>query len=69
MARHHEWWYIRRLQTYYNEHYLNYDEEVEWYGNPEPNKWRFVIKKLGLNILLTCDDDGNITEVRSKYEG
>lgn len=67
MARHHEWWYIKRLQKYYNDHYLQHDEEVEWYANPKPNKWRFIIPKLMLNVLLTCDDEGNVTEERTKY--
>lgn len=66
MVKHHEWWYIKRLQKYFNEHYLVYDETVEWYANPEPNKWRFLIHELGLNILLTCDEKGNVTEERSK---
>lgn len=67
MARHHEWWYIKRLQKYYNERYLPYDEEVEWYGNPNPNQWRFVIPSKKLNVLFTCDDNGNVTEERSEY--
>lgn len=67
MAKHHEWWYIERLQRYYNDHYLQYDEEVEWYANPLPNQWRFIIPKLRLNVLLTCDDEGNVTEERTEY--
>lgn len=61
MARHHEYWYIKRLQKYYNAYYLQYDDEIEWYANPEPNKWRFRIPSMKLEIELECDDRGNIS--------
>ena len=61
---HHEIWYIRRLQKYFNEHYLQYDETVEWYATLEINKWRFKINELYLEIILVCDDNGVITEFR-----
>ena len=62
----HEWWYIKRLQKYVNKHYGEYDESIEWYANPLPNQWRFVIPELELTILLTCDDEGEIVEERRK---
>lgn len=68
MVKHHEWWYIKHLQRYFNKHYLNYDETVEWYANPEPNKWRFIVHELGLSILLICDKNGKVTEERSEIE-
>lgn len=59
---HHEWWYIKRLQKYYNEHYSQYEDSVEWFGNPLPNQWRFWIPELGCEVYLTCDDKGKVTE-------
>ena len=67
MARHHEHWYIKRLQKYYNDHYLRYDDEVEWYGNPEPNKWRFRIPSKKWKVSLTCNDKGNTTDEVNQY--
>ena len=68
MARHHEWWYIKRLQKYYNEHYLEHDETTEWFADPKPNTWRFILPELNLDIILTCDDDGKVTEERRPHD-
>lgn len=62
--KHHELWYIRRLQCYYNEHFLEFDEYVEWFANPKPNTWKFKIPRFGMTVILTCDDEGNVSEER-----
>ena len=68
MARHHEWWYIKRLQRYFNEHYLEHDESTEWFADPKPNTWKFIIPELNLEIILRCDDDGKVTEERRTHD-
>lgn len=68
MARHHEWWYIRRLQKYYNEHYIQHDEDTEWFADPKPHVWRFRLPGLGYDIILTCDDNGKVTEERRPHD-
>ena len=61
-----EQWYADRLQRYFDKHYSEFDETVEWYANPGPNQWRFRIYEVGLEILLTCDDKGRIIEERTR---
>ena len=56
--------YIKHLQRYFNEHYGNYDESAEWSVDPAPNKWEFVIRVLGIRVILTCHEDGKISEIR-----
>lgn len=57
--------YTCRLQKYFNKFYCEYAETVEFYVNPNINQWHFVIRELGfIDILLTCHDDGRITEYR-----
>lgn len=67
MPRHEEYWYIKRLQKYYKDHFLQYDEEVEWYGNPNMNQWRFRIPSMKWEVILTCDDNGDITMETKRY--
>ena len=61
-----EQWYADRLQRYFDKHYSEFDETAEWYVNPGPNQWRFRIYEVGLEVLLTCDDKGRITEERTR---
>lgn len=58
-------WYQLRLQEYYNDHYGEYDDEVQWYTDPAPNKWKFIVPKLNYTIVLTCGDNGHVFEDRS----
>ena len=58
----HEWFYIKHLQKYFNEHYKEYEDTAEWYGNPKPNQWKCRISELSILLYLTCDDEGNVTE-------
>ena len=59
-----ETYYAFRLQKYFNKFYFDYEETVEFYVNPEINKWRFIIPELNMEVLLTCYDDGRIVERR-----
>lgn len=60
--------YNRRLQTYFNKHYGEYKDEVEWYVDPAPNQWKFKIPSLGLIILLVCNDHGAVSKAWTKIE-
>ena len=68
MARHHEYWYIKRLQKHYNENYIQHDDEVEWFANAKPNEWRFRIPSMKLEITLICEDDESITAIGRTYK-
>ena len=61
-----ETYYAFHLQKYFNEFYFDYEETVEFYANPAINKWHFMIPELGLDILITCYDDGRIVERRER---
>lgn len=61
-----ESWYQERLQRYFDEYFKPYEETAEWYVNPAPNKWKFIIPELGLVIRLTCTERGIVTELRDK---
>lgn len=67
MNKQSERFYEVRLKRYFDKYYSDFEETAEFYVNPEINKWRFVIPELGLNILLTCYDDGRIVETREVY--
>ena len=67
MVRQSEGFFNAKLQKYFDKFYREYSETAEFYVNPEINKWRFIIRELGLNILLTCDDDGRIVERREVW--
>jgi hypothetical protein len=59
--------YQTRLQRYFDKYYKPYEETAEWYVNPADNKWRFQIPELRLIITLTCNEQGTVTETRTKY--
>lgn len=55
-------WYMKYLQRYFDMHYGEYGDTAGWLVNPAPNKWQFIILELGLQVTLTCDDAGCVTE-------
>ena len=64
-----EKFYNNRLQRYFDEHYGayerdEYEDEVEYYVNPAMNQWKFYIPELGVVVILTCDDSGDVSEIR-----
>lgn len=60
--KHTESWYDRRLRAYFGKVYGSFEDEVEFFPNPSPNQWLFVIPRNGVKVELTCDDDGLVTE-------
>ena len=61
-----ETYYAFHLQKYFNEFYFSYEETVEFYVNPDVNKWHFIVPELGFEVWLTCYDDGRIVERRER---
>lgn len=59
-------WYQRRLSAYFEKHYSEYEDDAEWWNDPQPNQWLFDIKELGFRVELTCDDSGEVYEQRYK---
>lgn len=55
--------YTNHLQRYFDEYYGEHDDYAEYYVDPAPNQWKFYIPSLGKLVLLTCDDNGEITEI------
>lgn len=64
-----ERFYHNKLQQYFNRKYLDYADVTEYYVNPKINIWKFIIRKLGIEVTLTCDNDGVVTEIRKQLEG
>ena len=60
-----DWWYEKKLLQHFNNYYFEYEDIVEWYTNPEPRSWKFYIPGLSLTVVMTCDDNGKVTEKRS----
>ena len=60
-------WYQERLQNYFDEYFKSYEDTIEWYVNPAPNKWKFNIPELRLTIRITCTERGIVTELRDRY--
>lgn len=56
-------WYDKRLHDYFYQKYAEYEEGIEWFTNPAINQWKFNILKLGVEVVMTCTDDGVIEEV------
>lgn len=54
--------YERRLQRYFNAHYSQYDDTVEWFTDTAPNKWKFIVPELGKAITLICGANGVVCE-------
>ena len=57
-----EKWHQRRLAKYFTEHYEIYEDTAEFWNDPEPNQWLFDISELNIRVLLTCDEQGMVTE-------
>lgn len=53
--------YRNKLQLYFDEHYAEYEDTVEYYNNPAPNQWKFYIPELSVVVTLICDDLGGVT--------
>lgn len=64
-----ERFYRNKLQKHFNKKYLDYADTAEYYVDPDINIWKFIIRELGAEITLTCDNDGVVAETRKHLEG
>ena len=62
--RHTEKWYQRRLAKYFTEHYIGYEDAVEYLTDPAPNVWQCIIHEEKIKLTLVCDDRGQVHEKR-----
>ena len=62
-------WYRVRLSRYFDEHYLQYEDDTLWFVDPAPNQWLFDIVELNKRVELTCDDKGNVTVTEYPMKG
>lgn len=55
-------WYQKHLDAYFNKYFKVYNDndDVEYFTDPAPNQWMFMIRYLDIVITLTCDDDGKV---------
>lgn len=60
--------YQRRLQRYFDKHYSQYEETVEWFPDGAPNKWKFIVPELGVIVTLVCGANGDISEAMRKRQ-
>ena len=54
-------WYKGKLTDYFYENYPEFVDYSAWFINPAPNQFKGLLVEARIVILLTCDDDGNIT--------
>lgn len=64
-----ETWYNNKLQKYFDNHYGKYEYDIEWFVNPAENIWRFIVPEYQIQVILTCDERGIVTEKRLPIGG
>ena len=55
-------WYQIRLENYFRENYVFNGFEYKKIYTNVPYQYIFEISDLGIRVILTCDDSGNISE-------
>lgn len=59
-----ERYYRRRLHYYMEEHFGQYEDDIEYFNDPAINQWLFYVPELDIRVELTCDDNGKVSEQR-----
>ena len=54
------------MQRYFDALYSEYENDAAFYNDPSPNQWLFEIPYLSVKVLLTCDDEGIVTEIKKQ---
>lgn len=55
-----ERFYQNHLRKYFDKHFSEYEDTVEYFVDPAPNQWKFMIPELDQTILLVCEDSGKV---------
>lgn len=55
-------WYQSRLENYFIEYYSHHSFEYKKIYSNIPYQYIFEIVDLGVGVILTCDNSGNISE-------
>ena len=55
-----EKFYQNHLRKYFDKHFKEYEDTVEYFVDPAPNQWKFTIPELDQTILLVCEDSGKV---------
>lgn len=55
-----ERFYQNHLQKYFDKHFKEYENTVEYFVDPAPNQWKFTIPELDQTILRVCEDSGKV---------
>ena len=59
-------WYKGRLTDFFYENYPEFVNRSAWFINPAQNQFKGYLVDPRIIILLTCDDDGNITVEKTR---
>lgn len=59
-------YYMSHLQKYFDKYWGAYGDTAGWLVNPKPNQWLFIVSDLGLKVILTCNDNGRVSERRER---
>lgn len=62
-------WYRIRLSKFFEQYYLEYEDDIRWFTDPAPNQWLFDIPELKTRVELTCDAKGNVTVQEYNMKG
>lgn len=62
-------WYRTRLSRFFDQYYLEYEDDILWFTDPAPNQWLFDIPPLKTRVELTCDVKGNVTVTEYPMRG
>ena len=55
-----EKFYRNHLWKYFDKHFKEYEDTVEYFVDPALNQWKFMIPELDQTILLVCEDSGKV---------
>ena len=55
-------WYQVRLENYFKNYYEHHSFEYKKIYTNVPYQYIFEIPDLGVRVILSCDDNGNISE-------
>ena len=55
-----ERFYQNHLQKYFDKHFKEYENTIEYFVDPALNQWKFTVPELDETIILVCEDSGKV---------